>query len=289
MNNKVILALLLLINLGNPVVNGMEYVKNSYSIQAHNPILRSLDDFNHLLCNRSAQDIYSFSIVNSGTLVFGNMFLDNSFKEIYDFEIHNDSVFFCGTKVMENGSEISILGYFDLATFPYSTVEVVKMPWIKKIYKLEVAAMGNRTHVVMVGENLQSNGIVVDAIYYPTYWEVNYTTTENTTAIFEDVAITDEYVVATSGYIGQPEPFYYGRLWYFKKPSTSGASLFPQTAQYINTGYMVMPPFLIDKHRGDTVVVAARCGAWTIFSNYKQNYCYQTKWVSPHRVRAPVA
>ena len=183
---------------------------------------------------------------------------------IYDFEILNDTIYFCGTGYATIAGA-AIIGYFDLATL-YSlapaNVQYIPMPLMKKITMIETDYIAWRIHVVGIGESIQSEGMMVDLIKEPTYWNVNFSVVGGDTVILSDLEILSGYVVVTSK-MPSIDPVYSaidkGRLWYIKKPTTPGISLFPNNVDYkdLPSVYNVTGKYLIKKMMDGNMFVTA--------------------------------
>ncbi len=190
--------------------------------------------------------IYSYKVTNSLFAMIPEtgstaqtLNLPNNYV-ITDFEIYNDIAYFCG--YVDSTTTIALFGFFNLSSFPSTTVYCCRVVGLKRLNKLAVFNDHNKPHIVFTGSTTTLHSVLVDAIETsPNFWSfdmANCTNIEN--LIYDDVAVTDNYIVATSrnSFVES------GQIHYFKKP-TSISSIFPSFYLYSTIEYNTVSPILL--------------------------------------------
>lgn len=139
-----------------------------------------------------------------------------NYYNISDFEIYNDTVYFCGRA--DSGSIVALFGYFSLVSFPYSSVYCCHIQSLKELKKLAIYNNGNKPHVVFTGTMGKNKSVLSDAIissYNSWDFAIAYDTYIDD-LIFDDVAVTDDYIVSSSRIFNLDS----GLIQYFHKPPT---------------------------------------------------------------------
>ena len=170
--------------------------------------------------------------------------------EVNDFEIYNDTVYFCG-----KGGGVAVAGFFDInATFFLgASAQYVFMPSsipcyidpgtvsyenILDLKKIEV--MDNprgKPHMLMIGDATCThsgnmvNRCIVDVYHNGTNWEIAMTQEHESILYFDDIAVTDNFVIAA----GHKHPQDGEYLTIFSRPTSPFVNifnvLFPSGAQ----------------------------------------------------------
>jgi len=221
-----------------------------------NTIIRHYTNNCNLACYHSTNSPFFIAYID-GVATTNMMYLP-LMDTIYDFEIFEDTVYFCGIS-KKNVSGPAIVGYFDIASFLSSSlttnVSYVALPSMKTVKAIDVGKFAERKHVVGIGKNLKAEGMMVDMIEEPSYWNLNFSNVGGDTILLSDLAITSSFVVVTStrtGAIFVPSEF----LWYIKKPVTPGQSLFPCNVIYKTHPGIYGTKFSIAKVLNDEFVTA---------------------------------
>lgn len=108
-------------------------------------IIRDWVDSRSMVSYRTTNSNVAFTLVTEGASIAPIIYTE--IDTVFDFEIYNDTVYFCGVR-----NKIGVWGYFDITTFPYTTLFYLDMPLLSRAVKLEVTNMAGSTHVVMVGK-----------------------------------------------------------------------------------------------------------------------------------------
>ena len=144
-----------------------------------------------------------------------------SYYEIGDFEILDSILYFCGST-----NQKVFWGYFNIddvffssgniycVEFPYSSFGPILNEEIFSLKKLEVFKALGSTHIVMLG-NGHSPSVVSGEVIAEAWettsgvWSFWYTMDTENLFTFQDLAITDNYVVVAGTYTHDPELFMY--------------------------------------------------------------------------------
>lgn len=225
---KAFFGLIVLILFGIKV-NAQEYTKIATNTKSTTSIVRSVNSTDRLVYNQySSQSAFMMYTDNGSTTQ--DLYLPDDVN-VSDFIIRDGMVYFCGNRLI-SGQDKSIMGYFSLTNFPYTTVyyhpnydftQFDKMDFYKVYSEAEP-----EVHIVMTAKNSDDQWTLVDA--YPALnnnWMFNCLNELDDSLsghVFYDIAVTDNYVVATSskkiGFLGSCF------LWYCTKPAVPGHHAF---------------------------------------------------------------
>ena len=254
-NNECMADELIRTTAGNPICN--------------HSIIRHYDVGKDVVCCHSNQPY--FMLLDESSSTFYSLYLP--INKVWDFEIYNDTVYFCGNTI-SSGVEFGVVGYFDvtlLASPTLVSVHYLHLDRTKSINALEVGHFAGQKHIVVIGEDKDS-GLktkrLLDLVDLSTLWAVYSDGTEGYKEILSDLAITKNYVVATSILPNGRK----GRVWYFSKPTTPmAATIFNGSATYTDMDYPIKGKYLVRHRRDDEFVTA--CTSDTITAWPAVEYC----------------
>lgn len=239
-------------------------------------IVRNIDDEYNLVYNHGKDN--RFYRIDFSSICSSMFFPGRDNMKILDFEIFNDYVFFCG--IDDTISPDAVFGYFKLGNFPPTEVYFdVREEW-ESFTKLDVFIIEGEYHVVMtatyhsgVGTMMDVRGdvsgawIYCDADLRDEYW------------YFNDVAVTDEYIVYTStGNKDEMIQKAHPNLWYIKKPTSSGYSIFNNVSGNMFLGDLqvsVLGDILIEHLVFDEIVIVHRSDMYNFKVSYLDGLNYQ--------------
>lgn len=218
-------------------------------------IIRHYDDGVDIVCYHNTAHPY-FMMYRQGVPTTNELFLD-PMDTVCDFEIYNDTVYFCG-KMQERMVGHAVIGYFavaDLFNLNPSNVSYINLPEMTNVWAIEVGWFASRKHVVGVGESINSEGMMVDMIDEYAHWMVNFGDVGGDTVLLSDLAITQDYVVVTSkrnvNIVYTPS-----RLWYFKKPTMPGYSIFQGNISFLDNNLEIIGKYRIRAMAGNGFITA---------------------------------
>ncbi|MBP5677198.1 MAG: hypothetical protein J6W88_01730 [Bacteroidales bacterium] len=202
-------------------------------------------------------NIFVHHTYNSG-LCFGGDIV------ISDFEIlGKDMVYYCGKRyVCDSNAWKGVFGYFDLSTFTsLSSFSEVELPELNGVFpeKIDFYVVDGNIHLVMVantpatgGDAKPTTGVIIEAIGTginpTTNWQINYAI--NGTLRYDDIAVTDNYVVATARNISQN----HGYVVSFNKSTSSACFISSIGLSYYPNGY---PHSAYYYSANDTILIEA--------------------------------
>lgn len=232
---------------------------NSYDQYCTGSIIRHYKNGKNIVCNYS-QEPY-FMIVEESATTENAHFL-NVMDTVCDFEIYNDTVYFCGRKLKSSGGgKCAAYGYFPVAgLFEESMcVRYVEIPEMHILKAIEIEWFAARKHVVAIGKDNESYSKILDAIDELTYWNTNINASGTDSVDFEDLTITDNYVVITSTKKVTGD-LRIGHIWYVEKPITPGDAIFPSMAKIVKTSKIIGGKFLVKAMGNDSIFTAFTYG-----------------------------
>lgn len=242
----------------------VRYITNESS--SSETIIRHYKDNLDVVCYRSFRPY--FMMYSNGYPTSYALYV--SFDTICDFHIYNDTVYICGRGGIDFTGTAQI-AYFDVATLSSpgsANVSYLALPTMKMVSAIEVNNFASRKHVVGVGEDLKSEGMMVDIIDETSYWRVHFCELGGDTISMSDLAITNNYIVVTSRrkLMGG---FCSGRIWFLNKPTMPGFSLFPGVVDYLDVNDIgfVGSKYLVRKLLGDEFVTAYKRGLYSMGGN----------------------
>lgn len=201
----------------------------------------------------------TFMMVNNIASNTITMYIEPLF--INDFEIYFDWVFFCGYTFVDESESTkkAIVGYFPLGLFPVSSLNYYVYDDYKEFKKLDVYETAQKQkeqniHLVMTGstEGIHSNAIVDMAIFAtPTTFAPFITKDKNEN--FDDVAVTESYIVVSSRNKVMDVPII--NFLYFKKPLNTTQNIFtnPYDKFRVTNPVVESPVFLEFTHNNNFV------------------------------------
>lgn len=235
---------------------------------SNHSIIRHCGGDTTVVCCNSNQPY--FMLLDESSNISYPLFLP--INKVWDFEIDNDTVYFCGNTIL-SGIDIGVIGHFDvtlLASPSMVNVNYIYLDKMKNISALEVGHFAGQKHVVVIGDDIDPahrTNRILDLIEFPTFWAVYSDGADGYKEHFSDLAITENYVVATSIL-----PDNNGRVWYYNKPSTPlAATIFNGNADYSDMTYPIKGKYLV-RHRQDDEFVTA-CTNDTINDWHAVEYC----------------
>ncbi len=187
---------------------------------------------------------------------------------VYDFEILDDIVYFCGT----SANNTAVMGYFSLTNFPMTPVYTCTIPLMSSCRKLEVGYLNGTRHVVMTGDAILGTSHIVDARDMGSnQWNFIISYFNDKINIYDDVAITDNYVV-----ISARDTSKNGYFYRFDYPANN-TSLLPQLGKiYIRFNLNFSGEILLDRCLGDTLAYSAMIGSGNFVIGLYNVHAYNT-------------
>ncbi len=227
-----ILCLALLPFLG---LHGQGKIEQLYAMYSDQSIIRELGLDKWVVYSNCGGP--SFSLVEDANTIVNFIYLPTEFSSVSDFTILDNRVYFCG----KLNTTDPVMGYFDLYTFPSTTIHYSKITGVDILTAIKVydtylyPPKGTTKHVLMLGRK-NKEGILVDAISVTTGgWDTYYIkllTEGNKTVLHDDIDILGGHVVIASR---NSEHFSAnddatlstgtGYVWYINKPTPPYAPL----------------------------------------------------------------
>lgn len=233
------IAVLIFFSISIPVV-GQEMIRGAVDyLLCDTSIVRGITRDTTLVYNRNLTSIpnttSSFSFVmESNPTHMWTLYIDSLY--VNDFELFERYVYFCGYKTVEGGKR-AMLGYFKLDDYPDINFYYYVLDDSKELKKLDVYKTVEfqyyeQTHLVATGTTSGSRSDVLVDMAMFTPWTLNchmyFSNDENEN--FDDVAVTDKYVVVSSRSKIQNIP--YINLWYYQRPHFVGQHIFNNNVDY---------------------------------------------------------
>ncbi|MBR4229647.1 MAG: hypothetical protein IKR83_02945 [Bacteroidales bacterium] len=244
MKNKLLWFIITLL-FPSVAVRGQEFIKEA-QIKQETSIVKEVSFQTWLTYTHHSGGQSCFSLITETGTTAPILYLPSNYY-VSDFEIYNDTAFFCGYRT--SSPQIAIFGYFDLASFPFTTVYCCHISGLKSIDKITLFSNNNNPHVVYTGTiSKGQQSLVGDAIrtssnswdFYIAYH------TEISNINYDDVAVTDKYIISTfrnivldSGYVD-----------YFDKPS-SYSTMFSSYYITKRIEYQTITPIIATSCDGD--------------------------------------
>lgn len=234
--------------------------KTTYSI------VQNVDNTTKIVCNnydgRATFIMFTDASTTASTLIF-----DQGFS-VSDFIIKENFVFFCGKRENTSSNEQkAIFGYYNLSTFPNSTVYYYTHDDYVEFHKIEsytiYSASAPENHIVMTAKTSQGSWNIVDSyegvynrwLFYSLYL---YSTDSLANHEMKDIAITDSYVIATSEHIhgSSSVPIHTVYTWWFTKPHVPNGNMFaPEVKRCSFSGRYTHNP-VVEQCGGNRFVIA---------------------------------
>ena len=218
------------------VSNGQNVIYDLAPIQSEYSLIRHYKDYVDITFSFYTCDEKGFYYIDRQNNITYRANLPCQF-DVYDFRILGDNVYFCGWK-----NEKIIIGWFvindvfflngDINLYIFQpTLAQFDRGWdsFESFRRLKVFERNGETHLVMVGNgihvvnNTYSGGsVIVDAwTSNHTSWQFNYTMDYGGILNYEDIAITDKYVV-----ISAIDDSWQPNILYYLMPAMAGMSIF---------------------------------------------------------------
>lgn len=236
-------------------VSADELVKHNLSANyGVESIIRNYNTNTDIVCDRHLGSP-SFTMYIDGVSTVNCLEVD--MFDVLDFEIYKNRVFFCG-KYNTGSGIIGRIGYFDLGGFSSATnvqVYYLDIPWIKEFRAMELAYFAMKSHMLLIGDGIENEQIMLDFIDEGPFWNVNSTEIYNDSLRLSDLAVSNSYVIVTSTMVKSQSKD--GLLWFFSKPTAAGASIFQSTdISYENIGPNFSPDVFVRTRNDNYFVVA---------------------------------
>lgn len=243
-----------------------DFIYEIHNLDPKNAIVRYWRENQYVIYSEDGVDSY-FSLVDYSAMTC------TSFKckylGVHDFEIDGKDVFFCGN----DGTE-PIFGYFNIPTLFSSGLGMNKIGmggWLTSsnderiidLNKLEMHRVSDGNRVYMIGESefvasptvTRHTHCIVDMRYnVSSGWFYNFVQEKSATVLYDDVAITDNWVVVVARKNGTYAHYTHS----FPKPSMVGPTVLPSgfVPYYYggtSNGYYTDPnhPLLLEHLFGD--------------------------------------
>lgn len=267
--------------LGTYVGGSWSGLKNQYSI------IREIDSTSRMVFTYY-QGLMTFSLYNDGSTNVINYETWGAYPTsyIYDFEIMGDTVYYCGQR-----DDNAMAGKFCYTSLPYvSFQEYVPDPMnqILRFDRLDVYDNNGEKRMVMVG--CYQDGVSCIAEIINENPNVRIAKPIDQREVFDDVAVTDGYIVTTSRLPTCTTGYY--RL--FRKP-TSGMDMFTFNSANTNVAHMidfqVTDKLILEHCEGDyfAVAVVSPTGSGTVVGAYDPlGYAAKVEVYSNEDVYTPV-
>lgn len=218
-------------------VSGQTIIKEISSVPSQQSIIRNYtDSVDIVYCD--SKDSACFMYVDHATNSVKCTRLPDDVK-VNDFEIDQRELYFCGNKL-----DSGFVGIFDINDyfFGMGTIRQVCLnnpivnghnsDYITNLKKIDYAYYDSELHLIMVGEGYHNetkpayHDCIVDMWSGGTVnAQFKYTMDYTDYLSYDDVAVTDHYVVVSAHGISAINPLAHFLLPY-NKPSTSGVSIF---------------------------------------------------------------
>ena len=191
----------------------------------------------------------TFAKVTSTGATADNICLYGLIAHVADFEIVNNILYFCGTSL----SNTAVMGYFSLTNFPSTLVYTCAVPLISNCRKLEAGYLNGTRHVLMVGDALGTSHIIDARDLGSNQWNFNISTYSSGDDFYDDVALTDNYVV-----ISARDTANNARLYRLNYPAANSPLLPQYSISYMIPNHSCQGEVLLDRCVGDTIAYLTR-------------------------------
>lgn len=246
---------------------------------SNSTIIRQWKADKWLCYNRGkGNEFYAVSTTGSTTPY---MTLENDSITITDFEIFDDTVYFCGYK--DSTTRIAMMGYFPLTTFPNSIVKYNTLSDVVSFNKMDVFSAEGQVHVEMTATltygEVHAFYTIVDARENSDgSWMYYVLDKPEKGLIFDDVAVTDSFVVFTGRSLRDDnyEAFNTTELWYFYKPTMYGVPVFLTSVDIRCLYNWPVGQVIIEHLFADIFIIALRKGSDVIVSSFYHGLSYNT-------------
>lgn len=176
-----------------PAAQGQEYIKEVEDVSSDYSIIREYKEDARIIYSAYGDERQFLMVTESGTTTTLMNLLDEI--NVSDFEIMGDTLYFCGARYFNELN--AVFGWMNLNLFP-TNLHMDYFPDIQTLNNIEVfkSRYGGETHAVMTGDSR-----IVDArktSILGTPWIYYYAPIDSTRAVFDDVAVTGDQVLASA-------------------------------------------------------------------------------------------
>lgn len=227
-------------------VFGQEFTKRTQLYKSEGMIIRDYIGDSWLVYNRyyeydgSKRNVFIL-FTETGTTA-GMMYLPELVACVNDFEIYDKTAYFAGC----NTDGVGIMGYFDLTTFPTTTVKICPVPVMATFERLDVGVCNNTLHVFLTGEEVLGGGHMADARLVGTdQWRFEISVNTALVDRFDDVAVLSSGVAFSGRKTADKDGF----IFLFPTLSMS-PSIFSAAANYLYFTPSVMGRILLSAGAG---------------------------------------
>ena len=243
--------------------SGQELIKNMLSYDEQS-IIRCINADEWLVYSHGKNNVFYKATPSGTTSDYLTMSVHN--MKILDFEIFEGTVYFCG--ITDTLSPKAIVGHFKLEDFPSCDVKWdIRDEWTS-FRKLDVFRAKDEVHVVMTATYNNGYGTMVDAREFSSgYWNYSEVDFHSLDTPFYDVAVTENWIVFTSGAQFGEEAKKICHIWYIEKPTMSGISIFNNVSGNMLLGKLHVGyrgDILIEHTFGDNFYIACRANSLDI-------------------------
>ncbi len=235
-------------------VFGQEFTKRTQLYKSEGMIIRDYTGNSWLVHNRyyeydgSKRDVFIL-FTETGTTA-GMMYLPEQVACVNDFEIYDKTAYFAGC----NTDGVGIMGYFDLTTFPTTTVKICPVPVMATFERLDVGVCNNTLHVFLTGEEVLGGSHMADARLVGTdQWRFEISVNTALVDRFDDVAVLSSGVA----FSGRKTADKRGYMFLFPA-LTMSPSIFSATADCLCFANIVMDRIRLDAGTGNNLALVFR-------------------------------
>ena len=227
-------------------LHGQEYIRGAIDyLLCDTSIIRTFGEDSVLIYNKN--NTSSFMLVTPSLNPVPVRYLDSIF--VNDFEIVGTGVYFCGYK-FDGERKKGVFGNFSLSRFNSndSTLKYYELDTCTELRKLDFYSYGDMLyyegHLIMTGTTGTRSNVLVHKIMYATIPEPPFPPnpidncdiyfSENKEESFDDVAVTDKYVVVSTRNNLSGIPIV--DFWHFDKPSLPLMPLLSSNIHHLRLG-----------------------------------------------------
>lgn len=204
-----------------------EYRKVVANVKSDTSIVRRVDSQNRLVYNSHINDNRFMMYTDNSTSTQNLILPDDVY--VSDFMVRDGMVYFCGRKI-ESSVKNAMLGFFDLASYPNSTVYYYTNNYYAEFDKIEsytvYSASSSQLHIVLTAKKADGDWTLMDSYELSlNRWGFVEMLCDSTAGhTFLSLAVTDSYVLATS--VKQTFSTANSYLWYLTKPTVFNSTMF---------------------------------------------------------------
>ena len=248
---KTVMTLALLFSTAT-AATAQEYIKEVDNLPGDATLVREYKNDKRVICS-SRYDSTTFVMVTEGGTMAPYITI-NEDVSVNDMEVYGDTLYFCGA--IYRGSLEGYIGYIDLAAFPATSVRLTIMSDLQSCNKLEVmrSCYDNRMHIIATATEASTKTCLVDFVRanYPG-WNYYKSTGDSPERVYNDVAVTDQYVVVTVRDFKDS----LGYIYYLDHP-TPGNHIFYGSLFEAQVYTGVMSSILIESQQADKFITVCK-------------------------------